>query len=211
MSGPLRIACLVSGGGRSVMNLQDRVESGALDARVVLVAATRPGTAALERARKRGLPVTDIAPEPRADLDDRLDAALKAADAELVVLAGYLRLFRCRAWRDRCINIHPALLPLHGGRGMWGHHVHTAVLAAGDSRSGCTVHWVDDRYDHGEAILQRTCPVLPTDTPDTLAARVFAEELEALPQAVAQVARWVRFGGPRPGTAMAAGTSVPNT
>jgi phosphoribosylglycinamide formyltransferase-1 len=208
VSGPLRIACLVSGGGRSVMNLQDRIESGALDARVALVAATRPGTAAIERARGRGLPVAEISPEPRADLDDRLDAALMAADAELVVLAGYLRLFRCRAWPDRCINIHPALLPRHGGPGMWGHHVHEAVLAAGDTRSGCTVHWVDDRYDHGEPILQRACGVLPTDTPDTLAARVFAEELEALPQAVAGVAAWLRRGGPRPGTGMAAGTST---
>jgi folate-dependent phosphoribosylglycinamide formyltransferase PurN len=91
---------------------------------------------------------------------------------------------------------------------MWGHHVHQAVLAAGDRQSGCTVHWVDDRYDHGEPILRRTCPVLPSDTPDTLAARVFAEELEALPAAIVEIADWLRRGGPRPGTGMAAGTST---
>lgn len=209
MSDPLRIACLVSGGGRSVMNLQDRIEAGKLAARIVLVAATRPEVPALQRARTRGLAVTEIAAEPRATVDDRLDAALQAAGTEVVVLAGYLRLFRCRSWMDRCVNIHPALLPRHGGPGMWGHHVHQAVLAAGDRQSGCTVHWVDDRYDHGEPILQRTCEVLPSDTPDTLAARVFAEELEALPAAIAQIAAWLRRGAPRPGTGMAAGTSTP--
>ena len=208
MSEALRIACLVSGGGRSVMNLQDRIESGRLPARIALVAATRPGVPAIDRARGRGLPAAEIANEPRATLDDRLDHALQAAGAELVVLAGYLRLFRCRGWIDRCINIHPALLPRHGGHGMWGHHVHQAVLAAGDRQSGCTVHWVDDRYDHGEPILRRNCPVLPSDTPDTLAARVFAEELEALPAAILEIAAWMRGGGPRPGTVMAAGTST---
>jgi phosphoribosylglycinamide formyltransferase-1 len=125
--------------------------------------------------------------EPRATLDDRVDAALREAGTQLVVLAGYLRLFRVQGWRGRCINIHPALLPRHGGKGLWGHHVHEAVLAAGDRESGCTVHWVDEQYDHGETILQRRCPVLPGDTPDTLAARVFAEELEALPEAIRRV------------------------
>jgi phosphoribosylglycinamide formyltransferase-1 len=200
MSGdPLRVACLVSGGGRLVMNLQDRIEQGLVPARVVLVASTRPGVTAIERSRARGLAVTEVPRDPAHSLDDRLDGTLQAAGAELVVLAGYLRLFRVRAWADRCINIHPALLPRHGGRGMWGHHVHQAVLDAGDRESGCTVHWVDDRYDHGAAILQRTCPVLPGDTADALAARVFEQELEALPDAVTRVARWIRHGGQRPG------------
>lgn len=200
MSGdPLRVACLVSGGGRSVINLQDRIERGLVPARVVLVASTRPGVAAIERCRARGLAVAEVGREPADTLDDRLDRTLTAAGTELVVLAGYLRLFRVKAWVDRCINIHPALLPRHGGRGMWGHHVHQAVLDAGDRASGCTVHWVDDRYDHGASILQRTCPVVPEDTADTLAARVFEQELEALPEAVTRVARWIRHGGPRPG------------
>lgn len=191
---PLRLGCLVSGGGRSVMNLQDRIEGGELAATIVLVLATRPGVAAIERARARGLRVAEITPEPRATLDDRVDAALRAAGTQLVVLAGYLRLFRVQGWRGRCINIHPALLPRHGGQGLWGHHVHEAVLDSGDRESGCTVHWVDEQYDHGPTILQRRCPVLPGDTPDTLGARVFAEELEALPEAI----RRVGSGGPDP-------------
>lgn len=185
---PVRLGCLVSGGGRSVMNLLDRIEAGELPATMALVLATRPGVQAIERARGRGVRVAEISPEPRATLDDRVDEALHAAGVDLVVLAGYLRLFRPSAWRGRCINIHPALLPRHGGKGLWGHHVHEAVLAAGDRESGCTVHWVDEQYDHGEAILQRRCEVRPDDTPDTLAARVFAEELLALPEAIRQVA-----------------------
>lgn len=192
-AGPaLRLACLVSGGGRSVMNLQDRIERGELHARIELVLATRAGVPAIDRARARGLAVAEIAPVPRETLDDRVDAALGAARPDLVVLAGYLRLFRVHAWRGRCINIHPALLPRHGGPGLWGHHVHEAVLASGDRESGCTVHWVDERYDHGEPILQRRCPVLAGDTPDTLADRVFAEELQALPEAIRRVATVVR-------------------
>ena len=185
--GPLRLACLVSGGGRSVLNLQDRIERGELPATIGLVLSTREGVPAIGRARARGLPVREVPAEPRATLDDRVDAALREAGTQLVVLAGYLRLFRVQGWRGRCINIHPALLPRHGGKGLWGHHVHEAVLAAGDRESGCTVHWVDEQYDHGETILQRRCPVLPGDTPDTLAARVFAEELEALPEAIRRV------------------------
>ena len=185
--GPLRLACLVSGGGRSVLNLQDRIERGELPATIGLVLSTREGVPAIDRARARGLPVREVPAEPRATLDDRVDAALREAGTQLVVLAGYLRLFRVQGWRGRCINIHPALLPRHGGKGLWGHHVHEAVLAAGDRESGCTVHWVDEQYDHGETILQRRCPVLPGDTPDTLAARVFAEELEALPEAIRRV------------------------
>ena len=184
---PLRLACLVSGGGRSVMNLQDRIERGALHASIALVLATRPGVPAIERARARGLAVAEIEPLPRETLDDRVDAALRAVAPDLVVLAGYLRLFRVDAWRGRCINIHPALLPRHGGKGLWGHHVHEAVLASGDRESGCTVHWVDERYDHGATILQRRCPVRPGDTPQALADRVFAEELEALPEAIRAV------------------------
>jgi len=195
---PLRLACLVSGGGRSVMNLQDRIERGALPASIVAVLSTRPDVAGIGRARARGLPVVEIPPAPRETLDDRVDAALQASGADLVVLAGYLRLFRVGAWRDRCINIHPALLPHHGGKGLWGHHVHEAVLAAGDRESGCTVHWVDGQYDHGQTILQRRCPVLPDDTPDSLAARVFAEELEALPEAILRIA--TRAASPTPTT-----------
>ena len=196
---PLRLGCLVSGGGRSVLNLQDRIERGELPATIATVLSTRAGVPAIERSRARGLPTREIDPLPRESLDDRVDQALREADVDLVVLAGYLRLFRVDAWQGRCINIHPALLPRHGGKGLWGHHVHQAVLAAGDAESGCTVHWVDAEYDHGAPILQRRCPVLPGDSPDTLATRVFAEELEALPAAIQRIARGVASPVPATG------------
>ncbi len=187
---PVRLGCLVSGRGRSVLNLQTCIENGSLPATIALVASTKPDVEAIRHARQRGLPCAEISDQPRKTLDDRLDDALHAAKVDLVVLAGYLRLFRVGHWVDRCLNIHPALLPRHGGAGMWGHHVHQSVLAAGDKESGCTVHWVDDRFDHGEIVLQRRCVVEDQDTPTTLAARVFEEELVALPEAIARVARW---------------------
>lgn len=197
-AGPLRLGCLVSGGGRHVLHLQDCIDRRELAATIALVLATKPDAPAIERCRARGLPVVVVPPRPPETVDDRVDDALRAAQVELVVLAGYLRLFRVQAWMDRCINIHPALLPRHGGKGLFGRHVHEAVLAAGDAVSGCTVHWVDERYDHGETILQRRCSVMDGDTPDALAARVFAEELLAMPEAIRRVARWRRGEGPRP-------------
>lgn len=195
---PLRLGCLVSGGGRHVMNLQDCIARGELPATIAVVLATKPDAPAIDLCRARGLPVVVVPPQPPETVDDRVDDALRAANVELVVLAGYLRMFRVQAWIDRCINIHPALLPRHGGKGLFGRHVHEAVLGAGDPESGCTVHWVDERYDHGEAILQRRCRVLVDDTPEALADRVFAEELLAMPDAIRRVARWRRGDGSKP-------------
>jgi hypothetical protein len=106
---------------------------------------------------------------------------------DLVCLAGYLRRFRVDAWQGRALNIHPALLPEFGGHGMFGERVHRAVIAAGRTESGCTVHWVDAQYDHGQHVVQRRCPVLPGDTPETLADRVWAEETLAYPEAIRQL------------------------
>ncbi len=149
------------------------------------------------RLRAAGVPVevvpspphAQLAPEQAEAIADRIDRAFEAAGVELVCLCGYLRKFRVgERWRGRAINIHPALLPDFGGAGFHGLHVHRAVLTAGRTETGCTVHWVDEEYDRGATILQRRCPVLPGDTPETLAARVFAEECEALPEAVARIA-----------------------
>ena len=108
-----------------------------------------------------------------------------AAGVDLVCLAGWLQLLQIPPrWAGRGLNIHPALLPKFGGQGMYGRRVHEAVLAAGERESGCTVHVVTDAYDAGPIVLQRRCPVLPGDTPDTLAARVFAQECEAYPEAI---------------------------
>jgi phosphoribosylglycinamide formyltransferase-1 len=178
------LGCLISGGGRTVLNLQQAIERGTLSARIGVVVVTKPGIAGIDRCRAAGLSVV-VCDRTRAEsLDDQVDAALVAAGVDLVCLCGYLRKFRVGPWAGRAMNIHPALLPRHGGHGMYGHHVHEAVLAAGDAESGCTVHLVDDEYDHGRTIVQRRCPVLPGDTPDTLAARVFDQECIAYPEAI---------------------------
>lgn len=178
------LGCLISGGGRTVLNLQQEIEAGRLDARIGVVVVTKPGIAGIERCRAAGLNVVVCDRSRTESLDDQVDAALQAAGVELVCLCGYLRKFRVGPWAGRALNIHPALLPRHGGHGMYGHHVHEAVLAAGDAESGCTVHLVDDEYDHGRTIVQRRCPVLPGDTPDALAARVFEQECLAYPEAI---------------------------
>lgn len=181
-----RLAVLISGGGRSLINLHDRCLDRSVPASIELVIASRecPGAAL---ARDRGL-ATIV--EPGVIPADRLASILRPHRVDLVVLAGYLKLLRVPpGYEGRVINIHPALLPAFGGRGMYGHHVHQAVLASGVRESGCTVHTVDAEYDRGPIILQKRCPVLPDDTPDTLAARVFELEKQALPEAVAILAR----------------------
>lgn len=186
---PARLAVLISGGGRTLLNLQDHVERGTLPARIALVIASSdsPEHPGASRARERGLHVEVI---PGRIPRERLGAMLRAHGIDWVVLAGYLKLVEIpEAYRGRVVNIHPALLPRHGGPGMFGERVHRAVLASGDRESGCTVHLCDDRYDTGPIVLQRRCPVLPGDTPATLAARVFEEEKEAYPEALARLIR----------------------
>ena len=187
---PARLAVMLSGGGRTLMNLLDVIERGELPATVELVVASRE-CAGAERARDRGLDVRVIPGEIPAD---RLAQLLHEANADWVVLAGYLKYVHIPAayrgrggwggWGGRVVNIHPALLPDFGGPGMFGERVHRAVLDAGATESGCTVHFCDDRYDHGRIILQKRCPVLAGDTPRTLAARVFALECAAYPEAL---------------------------
>ncbi|MSR33629.1 MAG: phosphoribosylglycinamide formyltransferase [Phycisphaerales bacterium] len=202
MDNPVRVACLISGGGRSVVNLQQKITSAKIPARIVLVAATRANVAGIPAAAALGLEPCEIAALPAETLDDRVDAALEKSGAELIVLAGYVRLFRVARWKNRCINIHPSLLPKFGGRGMWGEHVHNAVIAAGEIESGCTVHWADEQFDKGSIILQRRCPIDSAMDAAQLAARVFEEERQALPEAVARVAHWLRQGGTRPNLAI---------
>ncbi|MCH2133071.1 MAG: phosphoribosylglycinamide formyltransferase [Phycisphaerales bacterium] len=186
MTTPIRIVALISGGGRTVLNLQQAIEVDGLPAKIITVIATRETLPGVQRARDAGLsvqvPDTD-------DYDASLERLVEGAAPDVICLCGYLRLLRLRPeWRGRVLNIHPALLPRHGGQGMFGQHVHHAVLDAGDRFSGCTVHFVDEQYDHGPVLLQRACPVHEDDTVDTLAARVFQEECQALPRAVSLLA-----------------------
>jgi len=184
MNQPARLAVLISGSGRTAANLHEACRRGALRASVALVVAHREDLAGVARCRALGLRVAVI---PSGDaLAERIDATLVAASADLVCLAGYLRRFRVGSlWSGRTLNIHPALLPRFGGQGMYGRRVHEAVLAAGVHTSGCTVHEVDEEYDHGATVVERRCPVLAGDTAETLAARVHVEELAAYPEAIA--------------------------
>lgn len=201
---PLRVGVLVSRGGRTAVNLAERIARDEVPAELALAILHDPQVPAYERLREAGVPIEVVPSPPYAELTpaqaeaiaDRIDAAFGAAGVELVCLCGYLRRFRVgERWRGRAINIHPALLPDFGGPGFHGLHVHRAVLESGRAESGCTVHWVDEEYDRGATILQRRCPVLPGDTPESLAARVFTEECEAMPEAVARIAA----GWPPPG------------
>ncbi len=182
MSGA-RIGILISGGGRTALNIHAACMSGEIDGRVAIVVAHREEADGVARCREAGLRVAVVPPDDC--LADRIDAVLASAGVDLVCLAGYLRKFRVgERWRGRTLNIHPALLPEFGGHGMYGIRVHRAVLAAGRTQSGCTVHEVDEEYDHGRTVLVRKCPVLANDTPETLASRVFTEECAAYPEAI---------------------------
>ena len=176
----------VSGSGRSLENLASR--SSDLGIEIGLVLSDRDGIRALEIAERHGLPGVVVAPRRYADAaaaGEAMWAAIRAAGVELVVLAGFLKLLPVPAeWSGRVINIHPSLLPKYGGKGFFGNRVHAAVLAAGDTTSGCTVHYVDAEYDTGPPLLQHTVPVEAGDTTEDLAARVFAAEQEALPEAI---------------------------
>ncbi len=182
------IAVFVSGTGRHLENFVRLAQQGALDTQVVLVLCDRHGAGAIERARKFGLRPLTLLPSEYEDTAAFSRAAFEAAQeagAQTVLLAGFLRLLHIpTSWTNRVLNIHPSLLPAFGGKGYYGSRVHKAVLERGCTLSGCTVHYVDQEYDHGRILVQRTVPVRASDTPDDLAARVFDEELVAFPEAL---------------------------
>jgi phosphoribosylglycinamide formyltransferase/phosphoribosylglycinamide formyltransferase-1 len=184
----MRVAVAVSGRGSNLEALLEALDDGR-EAQVVLVLSNRADAPALERARRRGIAAAVLAdPSSASEWLDLLDRHA----AELLVLAGYLKLVPTGViarYRGRVLNVHPALLPTFGGPGMYGHRVHEAVLASGATESGCTVHLVDEEYDRGAVLGQRRVPVLPGDTPASLAARVLEEEHRILPAAVLAAAR----------------------
>jgi phosphoribosylglycinamide formyltransferase-1 len=202
------IAVLASGGGTTLQNLIDRIAAGRLPVRIVQVISSRADAFGVERARRAGLPVEVISRKQFSTLEsfsERTFDACRRARAKLIAFCGYLQLLKIPDdYRMKILNIHPGLLPSFGGKGMYGHHVHEAVLEYGAKVTGCTVHFVDDQYDHGPIVAQRTVEVRDDDTPDTLAARVFAEECELYPAAIRAViegrvsvfGRKVRVAGP---------------
>ena len=188
---PVPIAVFLSGGGRTLANLIDHRDHHQLPIDIRLVISSSAKVKGVSIARDAGIETLVIRKSDHPDADNYCQAMFdpcRAAGADLVVMAGFLKhVLIPDDFAGRVINIHPALLPKFGGAGMYGHHVHEAVIAAGEQVSGCTVHFVDNQYDNGPIILQRSCEVAPDDTADTLAGRVFAEECEALPQALRQV------------------------
>ncbi|HVS36680.1 MAG TPA: phosphoribosylglycinamide formyltransferase [Gemmataceae bacterium] len=191
MNPPLRLAVLLSGGGTTLQNLLDHAADGRLGcmpARVVQVVSSNPQAFGLIRAQQAGVPAAVVERRgcpSREEFSRRLFEPIRAAGVQLVCLGGFLQLLRVPPdYQGRILNIHPALIPSFCGKGFHGRHVHEAVLEAGVKISGCTVHFVDDEYDHGPIVAQRAVPVLEDDTPETLAERVFAQECQVYPEAV---------------------------
>ncbi|MGE5294660.1 MAG: phosphoribosylglycinamide formyltransferase [Solirubrobacterales bacterium] len=184
----LRLGVLISGGGRTMLNILECIQRGELNAEIAVVISSLSTVAGVERARHAGLPTKVIRRKDFPDIETfsaKLEEELVAAGVDLVVQGGWLCLWKIPPrYENRVMNIHPALLPCFGGQGMWGHHVHEAVLAAGCKVSGCTVHFCTNEYDRGPIIVQRTCPVQDDDTADALAARVFEQECLAFPEAI---------------------------
>lgn len=185
---PFRIAVFASGGGSNFQSIVDAAEDGWIPADVALCVSDRPSAGALDRAATAGIPSSVV--EPGDDPDRFANALLdllRSQAISFVALAGYLRKIPPRvveAYRGRMVNIHPSLLPAFGGRGMYGMHVHRAVVDYGVRWTGATVHLVDEAYDHGPVVLQEPVPVFTSDGPDDVAARVLDVEHRLYPTAL---------------------------
>ena len=184
----VKIAVLLSGSGTTLQNIIDRIDAGALDAQVACVVASREGVKGLERAENHNIPGHAVVRKNFDDVDSFSDALwniIRKYEVDLVCLAGFMSLIRVpEDFEARIMNTHPALIPAFCGKGMYGHHVHEAVLEYGCKLTGATIHFVDNEYDHGPIILQESVPVYDDDTPDSLAARVQAAERELYPRAI---------------------------
>lgn len=186
----LRIAILASGRGSNFEAILKNILSGKLMAEIVVVISNKKSAGALEIARNHGIPAYFVSakqfPEQQ-DFDNEILKILEKHKANFIALAGYLKKLSpkiVRKYKNKILNIHPALLPSFGGKGMYGHHVHEAVLNYGCKVSGVTVHLVDESYDTGPPVIQRCVPVKDDDTPDTLAARVLKVEHQVYAEAI---------------------------
>ncbi|RYY83574.1 MAG: phosphoribosylglycinamide formyltransferase [Chitinophagaceae bacterium] len=180
-----RIAVFASGSGSNAERLMERFRDHP-SIEVALLLCNKPGAGVLARAERFAVPTLLIERE-RFFRGDAYLPELQQAGITFIGLAGFLWKVPApiiEAYRGRIVNIHPALLPSYGGKGMWGAHVHAAVLSAGDAESGITIHYVDEHYDNGAHLFQARCPVLPGDTPETLAARVHELEHRHFPEVV---------------------------
>ncbi|HXP90079.1 MAG TPA: phosphoribosylglycinamide formyltransferase [Fibrobacteria bacterium] len=180
------IAVLCSGGGSNLQALMERIDRGDLEAKIAWVASNNGDSPALERARRAGIPAHHVSVRTEGGpegVERRLLELVTAHDVQVLVLAGYMKVLPAaviRALPGRVVNIHPALLPAFGGKGMYGVHVHEAVLESGAQWTGVTIHLVTENYDEGPVLRQRVAAVMPGDTPASLGSRVLALEHDTL-------------------------------
>ncbi|MFQ5965242.1 MAG: phosphoribosylglycinamide formyltransferase [Candidatus Scalinduaceae bacterium] len=184
----LNLAVLISGSGKTLQNLMDKIDDKTLNAKIQIVISSSPDAYGLKRAEKNNIPTTVIRYSDYDGSEEFSKTIIKEIEeypADLIILAGFMYLFKIPdRYSEKVMNIHPGLIPSFCGKGYYGHHVHKAVIESGVKVSGCTVHFVDNEYDHGPIIIQRTVPVHEDDTPDTLAQRVFKEECIAYTDAI---------------------------
>jgi phosphoribosylglycinamide formyltransferase 1 len=178
----IKLAVLASGGGSNFKAILDKINENKLAAKVVLVISNNSQSGAMEKAKAAQIQALHLAPSAfsnEAQYTQALHAHLDGVQADLILLAGYMKRIPesvIGKYKNRILNIHPALLPAFGGKGMYGHHVHEAVISYGAKVTGVTIHLVDIEYDHGPIVMQKTADVLPNDTAETLAARVLKVE-----------------------------------
>ena len=184
----LNLAVLISGNGRTLQNLIDKIGDKTLDARIQVVISSSPDAYGLKRAEQNNIPAASVKRSDYDNSEEFSDTIIKEIEnypVDLIILAGFMHLFKIPdRYYGRVMNIHPGLIPAFCGKGYYGRHVHEAVIKSGVEVSGCTVHFVDNEYDHGPIIIQRTVPVNKDDTLDTLAEKVYREECVSYPEAI---------------------------
>lgn len=190
MNMPAKLAVFISGSGTNLQSLIDAIKFGRLLAKIVLVVSSKSDAFGLERAKQEQINTFVYKAKDYMSAEDAEKALLETLErnqVEYIALAGFLKLVPntvIQKYRNKITNIHPALLPKFGGKGMYGHFVHEAVIAAGEKESGATVHIVDEIYDHGKILLQKKVEIYPSDTPETLAAKVLRVEHQIYPEAL---------------------------
>jgi len=198
----LPIAVLISGGGTTLRNLIQKIDAGELDTDIRLVVSSNPTAGGLRYAEQAGITVRVVKRKEygsRAGFSEAIFEPCRRAGVELVVMGGFLKQVTVPSdFLNRVVNIHPALIPAFCGKSFYGQRVHEAVLEYGVKLTGCTIHFVDNDYDHGPVIVQKAVPVMDDDTPEVLAARVFEAECRAYPEALRLIAAGrVRVDGRR--------------
>jgi len=185
-----KLVIFASGSGSNFQAIIDAVKSGYISAEIAGLVSNKEGIGAIERAKVHNIPVAVISDSDQKKFTSRLKQQLAEWKPDLIILAGFLKKIPdeiVSLYRNKIINIHPALLPKHGGKGFYGLRVHRSVLEAGDQESGCTVHYVNENYDEGDIIRQAKVPVFQTDTPEKLAGRVLKVEHKLLPSVIKQI------------------------